>query len=53
MLDTEDYESYEMRDKVLMDESISNYTSVSYNNKKKTNKYIKKLSNKIFIIYIT
>lgn len=50
MLDTEDYESYEMRDKVLMDESISNATYVAY---KKANKYIKELSNKIVIIYIT
>ena len=50
ILDTEDYESYEMRDKVLMDESISNATYVAY---KKANKYIKELSNKIVIIYIT
>ena len=50
MLDTEDYESYEMRDKVLMHESISNATYVAY---KKANKYIKELSNKIVIIYIT
>ena len=50
MLDTEDYESYEMRDKVLMHESISNAIYVAY---KKTNKYIKELSNKIVIIYIT
>lgn len=50
MLDTEDYESYEMRDKVLMDESISNATYVAY---KKANKYVKELSNKIVIIYIT
>ena len=34
MLDTEDYESYEMRDKVLMDESISNATYVAYNKNK-------------------
>ena len=50
MLDTEDYESYEKRDKVLMDESISNATYVAY---KKANKYIKELSNKIVIIYVT
>ena len=50
MLDTEDYESYEMRDKVLMDESISNAIYVAY---KKANKYIKELSNKIVIIYVT
>lgn len=49
MLDTEDYEAYEMRDKVLMDESISNATYVAF---KKANKYIKELSNKIVIIYI-
>ena len=34
MLDTEDYESYEMRDKVLMDESINNATYVAYNKNK-------------------
>ena len=50
MLDTEDYESYEMRDKVLMDESISNAIYVAYN---KANKYIKEVSNKLVIIYIT
>lgn len=50
MLDTEDYEAYEMRDKVLMDESISNATYVAFN---KANKYIKELSNKLVIIYIT
>ena len=50
ILDSEDYESYEMRDKVLMEESISNATYVAY---KKANKYIKELSNKIVIIYIT
>jgi len=50
MLDTEDYESYEKRDKVLMDESISNAIYVAY---KKANKYIKELSNKIVIIYVT
>ena len=50
MLDTEDYEAYEMRDKVLMDESISNATYIAY---KKANKYIKEISNKIVIIYIT
>ena len=50
MLDTEDYEAYEMRDKVLMDESISNAIYVAY---KKANKYIKELSNKIVIIYVT
>lgn len=50
MLDTEDYESYEMRDKVLMDESISNAIYVAY---KKANKYIKEISNKLVIIYIT
>lgn len=50
MLDTEDYESYEVRDKVLMDESVSNAIYVAY---KKANRYIKELSNKIVIIYIT
>ncbi len=50
MLDTEDYEAYETRDKVLMDESISNAINVAF---KKANKYIKELSNKLVIIYIT
>ena len=50
MLDSQDYEAYEMRDKVLMDESISNATYVAF---KKANKYIKELSNKIVITYIT
>ena len=41
MLDTEDYEAYEMRDKILMDESISNAIHVAY---KRVNKYIKEIS---------
>lgn len=50
MLDTEDYESYEMRDKILMDESISNAIYVAYN---KANKEIEILSNKLIVTYIT
>ena len=50
MLDTEDFEAYEIRDKVLMKESISNAIYVAFN---KANKYIKELSNKITIIYIS
>ncbi|MBR6690206.1 MAG: hypothetical protein IKL65_02625 [Bacilli bacterium] len=50
MLDTEDYDSYETRDKVLMDESISNAIYVAYT---KANKKIEVLSNKLFVTYIT
>ena len=38
MLDTEDYKTYEIRDKILMDESISNAIYVAYT---KANKDIK------------
>ncbi|MBQ2946278.1 MAG: hypothetical protein IJE04_00310 [Bacilli bacterium] len=50
MLDTEDYKAYEIRDKILMDESISNAVYVAFKN---SNRYIKELSNKLVIIYIT
>jgi len=49
MLDTEDYKAYEKRDKVLMDESISNAIYVAFN---RANKHIKELSNKVVVIYI-
>ena len=49
MLDTEDYESYEMRDKILMDESISNAIYVAYT---KANNEIEILSNKLLVTYI-
>ena len=49
MLDTEDYESYSLRDKILMDESISNAIYVAYT---KANKNINILSNKLLVTYI-
>ena len=49
MLDTEDYESYELRDKILMDESISNAIYVAYT---KANKKIEVLTNKLIVTYI-
>ena len=49
MLDTEDYKSYELRDKIFMKESISNAIYVAY---KKANKKIDIISNKLVITYI-
>lgn len=49
MLDTEDYESYSLRDKIFMDESISNAIYVAYT---KANKEINTLSNKLLVTYI-
>jgi len=49
MLDTEDYETYNLRDKILMDESISNAIYVAYT---KANKEINILSNNILVTYI-
>ena len=50
LLDTEDYKSYEYRDKILMDESISNAIYVAYT---KANKKIDIISNKLLVIYIS
>ena len=50
LLDTEDYKTYELRDKILMEESISNSI---YNAYKKANKEIKIKSNKFLVSYIT
>ena len=49
MLDTEDYETYSLRDKILMDESISNAIYVAYT---KSNSKIEILSNKLLVTYI-
>lgn len=49
MFETEDYETYELRDKILMDESISNAINVAYT---KANKQIKTLSNKLIVTYV-
>lgn len=49
MLDTEDYESYELRDKILMDESISNAIYVAYT---KSNKKINVITNQLLVTYI-
>lgn len=49
LLDTEDDNSYLLRDKILMEESISNAISVAYNC---ANKYIKTISNNLYITYI-
>ena len=49
MLDTEDYDTYEIRDKILMDESISNAIYVAYT---KANKDIKIKTNKLLVTYI-
>ena len=50
LLDTEDYRTYELRDKILMEESISNSI---YNAYKKANKEIKIKSDKFLVTYIT
>lgn len=50
LLDTEDYKTYELRDKILMEESISNSI---YNAYKKANKEIKIESDKFLVTYIT
>ena len=50
LLDTEDYKTYELRDKILMEESISNSI---YNAYKKANKEIKIKSDKFLVTYIT
>ena len=49
LLDTEDYESYSLRDKILMEESISNAIYVAYT---KTNSKIDVISNKLLVTYI-
>lgn len=49
MFDTEDYETYNLRDKILMDESLSNAIYVAYT---KANKNIEVLSNKLFVTYL-
>ena len=50
LLDTEDYESYELRDKILMEESISNAIYVSYT---KANKKINIISTELIVTYIS
>ncbi len=50
MLDTEDFNSYERRDKILIQESISNAIYVAFT---KANKDIKISSNKLFVTYLT
>ncbi|MDO4962902.1 MAG: S16 family serine protease [bacterium] len=49
LLDNETSKTYELRDKLLMDESISNATYVAY---KKANKKIEEVSNKLIVTYI-
>lgn len=50
LLDNEDYRTYELRDKILMEESISNSI---YNAYKKANKEINIKSDKFLVTYIT
>lgn len=50
LLDTEDDKSYEFRDKILMQESISNATYVAFT---KANKEINVLSNQLLVTYKT
>ena len=50
LLDTEDDNSYEYRDKILMDESISNAIYVAYT---KANKKINIISNKLLVLYLS
>lgn len=50
MLDTENDNSYNLRDKLLMQESISNAIFVAYT---KANKEIKLVSNKLLVTYIS
>ena len=49
LLETEDDKSYEYRDKIFMEESISNAINVAYT---KANKKIEILSNKLIVTYI-
>jgi len=49
LFDTEDYESYELRDKIFMEESISNAIYVAYTT---ANKEIEILSNQLLVTYI-
>ena len=49
LLDTEDAKSYAYRDKILMDESISNAIYVAYT---KANKKINIISNKLLVLYL-
>ena len=50
LLDTEDYESYVLRDKILMDESISNAIYVAYT---KANKQVNIKTEKLLVTYIS
>lgn len=50
MLDTEDYESYEIRDRILLQESMSNAIYVAYT---KAEKEINIKSNKLLVTYLT
>ncbi len=50
LLNTEDYETYSMRDKILMYESISNAIYVAY---KKANKPIEITNSNLYVTYIT
>lgn len=50
LLEEEDYKSYALRDKILMEESISNAIYVAFN---KANKDIEILSNKLFVSYVS
>lgn len=50
LLDTEDAKSYVYRDKILMDESISNAIYVAYT---KANKKINIISNKLLVLYLS
>ena len=50
ILNTENEESYELRDRILLEESISNAIYVAYN---KANKSIKIKSSKILVTYLT
>lgn len=50
LLDTEDYKTYALRDKILMEESISNAIYVAYT---KANKKINIVSNKLLVLYFS
>ena len=50
LLEEEDYKSYNLRDKILMDESISNAIYVAFN---KANKDIEIVSSKVLVAYVS
>ena len=50
LLDTENDKSYELRDKLLMEEGISNAIYIAYT---KANRNIEEISNKLYVTYIS